>query len=164
MKRTNGRQGNMKGGGSHCGSRMADCGFNPKSQIRNPKSRMGFTLVEALVSVVLLSVGIVAATATLGQMTKSEGYMQEGERMRRLADRKLQELVATGDYQFTTSGDFADLYEDRYAFTAALEPTGTEYLDALIVTVTRKDRRDDPGVDVSELIFIPPTSTGGQGQ
>ncbi len=46
----------------HCGLRIADCGLapripsNPKSEIRNPKSRRGFTLLELLVAMVLMVV------------------------------------------------------------------------------------------------------------
>src|SRR5688572_7008816 len=60
--------------GSYCGltsassvePRIADCGFrsfNPKSEIRNPKSsaRRGMTLVELLVVIVILTTVVAAA-------------------------------------------------------------------------------------------------------
>ena len=82
--------------------------------------------------------------------------------MRRLADEKLHELVATGDFQIVTEGDFSDIGEARYAWTSALDPTGVENLDVLTVIVTRSSVRDDSGFEASQLLFIPPTTTGGQ--
>lgn len=117
--------------------------------------------MEAIVSVALLAVGIVAALSAISQMTKSEAIVQESERMRRLADEKLQELIATGDYQTITEGDFAERGENRYTWTAELQPTGVENLEALTVIVVRVNRRDDPGYDASQLIYIPPVATGG---
>jgi prepilin-type N-terminal cleavage/methylation domain-containing protein len=154
----------MKGGGRNRALVLGHWAGDRSSRSgpQSPRTKRGFTLIEALVSVVLLSVGVVSATMALGQMTKSEAYMQEGERMRRLADKKLEALVATGDYEFVTSGDFSEENDDRYDFTASLEPTGTENLNVVRVTVTRKDRKDDEGVEASQVIFIPPTNTGGQ--
>ena len=125
------------------------------------KRRRGFTLVEAIVSVALLAVGIVAALSAIGQMTKTEGIVQEGERMRRLADEKLQELIATGDYQTITEGDFTERGENRYSWSTVLDPTGVENLESLTVTVVHVNRRDDSGYQASQLIYIPPVATGG---
>ena len=125
------------------------------------KKRRGFTMMEAIVSVALLAVGIVAALSAIGQMTKAEAIVQEGERMRRLADEKLQELIATGDYQTITEGDFTERGENRYTWTSLLDPTGVENLETLTVTVVRVNRRDDSGYDASQLIYIPPVATGG---
>lgn len=125
------------------------------------KQLRGFTLVEAIVSVALLAVGIVAALSAIGQMTKTEALVQEGERMRRLADEKLQELIATRDYETLTEGDFTERGENRYTWTSLLEPTGVENLEVVTVTVVRVDRRDDLGHEASQLIFIPPVATGG---
>jgi len=125
------------------------------------KRHRGFTLIEAIVSVALLAVGIVAALSAIGQMTKTEGIVQEGERMRRLADEKLQELIATGDYQTITEGDFTERGENRYSWSTVLDPTGVENLESLTVTVVHVNRRDDSGYKASQLIYVPPVATGG---
>jgi type II secretion system protein I len=125
------------------------------------RSRRGFTLVEALASVALLAVGIVAAVGTLGRMAHSEALLQEKERMARLADEKLQELIGTGDFQTVTSGDFQERGESRYLWSAALEPTGVENLEVVTVTVARQDERGELESVASQLIFIPPVATGG---
>lgn len=119
-------------------------------------------MIEALASVALLLVGIVAALGAIGQMTRAEAHLQESERMRRLADRKVAELIGTGDYQYITEGDFTDLGEDRYQFSVTIEPTGVEGLEVVTVLVTRVNRRNDPGYDASQLVYIPP-ETGGEG-
>lgn len=125
------------------------------------KFRRGFTMVEALASVALLLVGIVAALSAIGSMTRAETFMREGERMRRLADQKVAELIATGDYQYVSDGDFTDLGEDRYQFSVALEPTGVEGLEVVIVTVTNVNRRNDPGHEATQLVYIPPVPAEG---
>jgi len=119
-------------------------------------------MIEALASVALLLVGIVAALGAIGQMTRAEAHLQESERMRRLADRKVAELIGTGDYQYITEGDFTDLGDDRYQFSVTIEPTGVEGLEVVTVLVTRVNRRNDPGYDASQLVYIPP-ETGGEG-
>jgi len=121
-------------------------------------------MIEALASIMLLAVGIVAAMSALGGMTKADGGMRESERMQRLADEKLQELLATGDWEFSTEGDFQDRNDSRYNWTATLEPSGIENLQVLAVTVSHANVRDDVGTQAYELIYVPPTTgAGGQG-
>jgi type II secretory pathway pseudopilin PulG len=122
----------------------------------------GFTMVEALAAVALLAVGIVASLSALGAMTRAEGGMRESERMQRLADQKLQELIATGDWQFLTEGDFSEQAENRYLWTSTLEPSGVENMEVLSVTITRANRRDDEGYQATQLLYIPPEVGGAQ--
>lgn len=113
-------------------------------------------MVEVLASIALLTVGIVAALGAIGQMTKAEAHMRESERMRRLADQKLAELIGTGEYQYVGDGDFTDQNEDRYLFAVSIEPTGVEGMEVVTVVVTRANRRDDVGYEATQLVYIPP--------
>lgn len=126
------------------------------------RTRRGFTMVEALASVFLLAVGILAGLGALNAMTKNEYGMRESERMQRLADEKLLELLATGDWQFMTEGDFTDRNENRYLWTATLEPTGVENLEVLSVTITRAAQRNDTGYQANQLLYVPPIVGGVQ--
>src|SRR3954471_9228777 len=62
-----------------CGAGIADCGlsqWNPKSEIRNPKSRAALSLTEVLISMGILTVGLlsVASIFPVGSF-----YMQKAE-------------------------------------------------------------------------------------
>ena len=45
--------------------------INPKSKIQNPKFLNGFTLVEVMVSVVILGIGISSILSLIGQTTRA---------------------------------------------------------------------------------------------
>jgi type II secretion system protein I len=123
--------------------------------------RRGFTLVEALVAVAILTIGIVGAMGALGAMTRTEADARERETMQVLAAEKLEELLATGDAQNAmASGDFSDRQEDRYTWEADVQPTGVENLSALTVTVTKR-RDQDNTYSIDGLMFVAP-QTGGE--
>ncbi len=74
---------------SDCGFRIADCGFasraffNQKSAIRNPKSKPGFTLVEAAISTVVVAVMFAAVLNAVGgsRMTQYKASLVNQGRM-----------------------------------------------------------------------------------
>src|SRR3990170_7313755 len=82
-----------------CGLRIADCGLtnsNPKSEIRNPKLRLAITLIEVLISMGILTVGLlsVAALFPVGGF-----YMQKAEiadRGSAIAQSVMSEIVSRG--------------------------------------------------------------------
>src|SRR2546426_5461251 len=61
--------------GRHFGLRIADCGLTDQSEIRNPNSAIGMTLVELLVAfmVLLMLVGALVALTTRSLQTWSTG-------------------------------------------------------------------------------------------
>ena len=128
------------------------------------RRRAGFTLIEAMVAVVLLAVGIVSVLGALGAISHSEAYAREKEKMQRLAAMKYEELIATGEAQNPMeSGDFQEVGLDGYSWDLSSEPSGVENLNAVTVTVT-KDQR--PLKDLTEktegLLYVPPqTGTAG---
>ncbi|HEY0866514.1 MAG TPA: prepilin-type N-terminal cleavage/methylation domain-containing protein [Fimbriimonas sp.] len=128
-------------------------------------SSRGFTLVEALVAVALLAIGVVSTMSALGSMVRTEVGVRERERMLTLATAKLNELLATGDAQNAlASGDFQDYEEDRYSWSADVQPTGIENLNALTVTVERLNDRDRSTTVEALMFTAPETGTGEEGQ
>ncbi len=87
----------------HCGLRISDCGFkallfllyNPKSEIRNPKSK-GFTLLEVLLAMSILAVVmtvIYATFSTAGQsVERAEVLRDETDLARTLIARLSQDI------------------------------------------------------------------------
>ena len=128
------------------------------------RTRGGFTLVEALVSVVILGVGITGVTGALGEMTRARGRAMETERMQRLAFDKYDELIAT--VQYTTpslSGDFTDRNEYRYTWHAELLETGTTNLESFAVYVDSAAGGTTKTVKVTGLVYVQPTTGTGAG-
>jgi type II secretory pathway pseudopilin PulG len=118
-------------------------------------------MIEAMVSVALLGVGIVAVLGGFAALAKSQQRAVESERMQRLAVDKYQELVGTEAIQTESlSGDFSDRGEDRYVWQATVETTATENLSALNVIVqTRDGGADGPTQFASGVVYVPQTTT-----
>jgi len=125
----------------------------------NAGRKRAFTLIEVLAAVVLLGVGIVAVLSALSSLTGAEARMRETERMLRLAQTKYDELVATSEQlNSPQSGNFEEQGEPNFTWSSEVEPTGVENLDAITVTVTK--RNSDKEVETSGLIFVPPLASG----
>jgi len=133
---------------------------------RNIKGmRRGFSLIEALASVVLLGVGIAGVVSSLGAMSRVESRMKKVEAMTRLAQHKFDELVATSTTMTsgaTQNGDFSDQNNSDYLWSCDIEDTGITNLEAVTVTVTLANDTSQgaPIGKVSTLLYVaPPTST-----
>lgn len=127
------------------------------------RRRRGFTMVEAIVSIALAGMGVAAVVGALGSINLAEANALEREHMQQLAIDKYDELVATGDYNTITSGDFQDRSEDSYDWSADVVTTGVEGLDELTVTVKRSAGDRDTEFTISGLIYAVNTSSTGTG-
>lgn len=122
--------------------------------------RRGFTLLEALVALVLATVGVASVVKAIGALTQAQAKMQAVERLQDLAAYKYQELIATGDYATITEGDFQDQGLPDYRWTCDVETTS--YEGVVVVRVTAQA----PGIDsdkrsVSAVFFEPTNLTTG---
>jgi len=141
----------------------ASSGLRGVSRRRFGVRRRGLTLLEAIASMALLAVGIAAVVGALGGIIRADTDQRDRERLFRLAAQKLDELRGTGDFtQLPLEGDFADRGEANVTWEAALEPTGTENLEALRVTAQRTARAST-AVTVETVLFRTPVVTGGSG-
>lgn len=120
----------------------------------------GFTLIEAMVASVLVVIGVVGALQGIAALTHSQAFLQEEERMQRLAVSKYDELVSAGLSNAATSGDFQDYNESRYKWEADIESTGTDNLQSLRVVVTPTNGERNQAT-VQGLVFTAPQ--GGSG-
>lgn len=123
-------------------------------------SNRGFTLVEALVAIMLVGIGVVGAMRGFAVLGRTEASVRETERMQRLALQKYDELVGLGETTTAQSGDFQDREETRYTWSLEVNPTGIENLDAVSLVVQRRNASGD-GVRISGLKFTPPVQTEG---
>jgi type II secretory pathway pseudopilin PulG len=122
------------------------------------RARSGFSLVEALVAVALVGGGIASVVTALGATDRTEAKVLGAERLQRLAQQKLDEIVATEDYN-TTSGDFSDEGANGFEWTMTDDPSGVENLDTITVTVD-KSNGTGGSQTVSTLVYRSPASTG----
>jgi hypothetical protein len=153
-----------------CGLRIADCGSTrdfarpPKSEIRNPKlRRRGFTLIEAIAAIALVTVGVVSSMSALAVMAKTDRLILEREQMQRLAVRKYDEIIATGQIDTAElSGDFTEQNIDGFEWNATMEPSGEENLEVLTITVNKTGDAEGPQATMDGLLFRPPLQGGAQ--
>jgi prepilin-type N-terminal cleavage/methylation domain-containing protein len=135
--------------------------------VRNARSQgRGFTLLEVLVSAVLLGAGIAGVLGAFSVIARGEDRTREIEKMHRLAVDKYNELRATTD-QFAANdgGDLSDRGEPNYSWALSVDPTGVQNLDAITVKVERKNNSADnaPSSEITELLFQPPQQDNANG-
>src|SRR5579859_7109800 len=98
----------------------------------------GFTLIEAIAAAALLAIGIVACLDATRAMYRAADRSMLREDMERLAIRKYDEILALGAFTSgQTSGDFADIGERRFSWSATWSASGVQDLDVLRVDVNR---------------------------
>lgn len=121
--------------------------------------KRGFSLVEALVSVVITAVGVAAALKGIASLTLAQAQSLERARMADLAIHKLDELIAT-DQTTDVGGDFQDIGESRYTWESLVTSTTQADLSQFKVTVSKVNQADN-GVQevVTVLHYVPPQGT-----
>jgi len=116
--------------------------------------RRGLTLVEVLATIVMMAIVLPAAMQGIALCTSSSVVARQRSEAAALAEAKLSELIATGDWQFgALSGEFGEAWpEYRWSGQAgawAADPTMTE----LSVRVTWTSRQQERDVVLTTLIF-----------
>ncbi len=125
-------------------------------------SGRGFTLIEALAAVLLLIVGVSSAMHGLGALSRAQRRAQENEDMQRLAIQKYDEILALGALNSgEASGDFREIGEDRFIWSARRMPTGYGNLDSIQVDVARRWEGLSKSVEVQGLFCRPVAGKGG---
>ena len=125
-----------------------------------PVRKRGFTLIEAMAAVVLLGIGIVGSLTAFSSVIRTEDGIRETERMQRMAQAKLAELVATGDATTSTDGDFTDEGEPDLTWKLEVNTSGITDLNAVSLTVSRGDAASATKSRVDTLVYTPPAATG----
>jgi prepilin-type N-terminal cleavage/methylation domain-containing protein len=118
----------------------------------------GFTLIETLVAVVLVTIGFVAVFGGISSLNRAEAHARETELLQRLAMEKINEIGPVIDPQSAdTSGDFSDRGYSDITWKMDLEPSGADNVDTLTLTTTR----GEDSQPLITLLYIPPTTTTG---
>ena len=153
---------------NHCGLRIEDCGLktatarprcaavavNPQSAILNPQSRLAFTLIEILATLALVAIILPVAMAGISLALSTADLSRHQTEAARLAQTKMAEIIAEGDFQTTLqAGDFAP-DQPEYRWTAVL----TDYdaaleLKQLDIEVTWSSRVRQRSITLSTLVY-----------
>ncbi len=133
------------------------------------RAKYGFTLIEALVAVVILAIGIVGTMAGYQSLARTESRAQTSEYLQRLALEKYDELIATAPTQLVaTNGDFTDRNLTGYSWAMTIDTTSVTDLMAVTVTVTPdssgSNSNTGPRGIARGLFYQTPSTTGSTGQ
>lgn len=126
-------------------------------------SRRAFTLVEAMVAVILCGVGVVAAMQALASLQKTNINAVHAERLLRLAANKIEEIGVTLPVTETpTDGDFSEDGAPDASYNIDVQAGSVD--GTYVVTLTASDAVSQQSL--STVIFdassISTTGTGGQ--
>jgi len=126
-------------------------------------SRRAFTLVEAMVAVILCGVGVVAAMQALASLQRTNINAVHSERLLRLAANKIEEIGVTSPVTETPKdGDFAYDGAPDASYNIDVQPGTVE--GTFVVTITATDAVSQQSL--STIVFdsssTSTTGTGGQ--
>jgi len=117
---------------------------------RRPHGNRGFTLVEVLVSLVLMGIVLPVAMRGITIATRASSVARHLAEAANLGEAKLNEMVAQGDWASTTQGDFPDFPAYRWT----LESVNRDFdLTELRMAVIWKDRGQDRPLYVSTFVY-----------
>lgn len=123
------------------------------------RQRRGFTLIEVLVTIVLVTLAVVGVLGGIRSLTVADVRAREADLLQRLASQKLNEMGSVTDPMTAeTSGDFTDEGYGDVTWEMTVEPSGTTDLEIVKVTATRGDKSQE----LTALIYVRPT-TGAAG-
>ena len=98
----------------------------------------GFTLIEVLVTVVLVSVAIVGVMGGLRAIGAASAGARTADLLQGLASEKLNDLRLLSDPGAgSKGGDFSDRGYDDVTWSATVEASGAANVDQVTVTATR---------------------------
>ena len=113
----------------------------------------GFTLVEALVCVALIAGGIALCMTTLSAIGQAEIRVTDREKMQKLALAKYDQLIVLGTLTAgQASGDFSDIGDTKYQWSADRSPSSVSNLDVIRVEVAPKGTSLTQGVQIQGLL------------
>jgi general secretion pathway protein I len=132
------------------------------------RANKGFTLVEVLAALAIIAIVFPSLMYALSLSANTAGVTAKRMLATTLAEEKLNELVATGDWQSNAGGgDFGDDgpgFKWQSSTSQWNDPDLTvQNLSEVDVTVTWNARRVDHTVTVSTLVYVPVTSTDTSG-
>ena len=108
-------------------------------------------------AVAITGVGVTAALGGLKALAQGDTRARQVELMQRLAFEKYEEVVATAEFKSAPlTSDFNDRNVPGYTFRVEAEPSATENLQIVRVTVAEADDAGKLEGRATGLVFVPP--------
>ena len=116
--------------------------------------KRGFTLIEVLVTVVLVSVAVVGVLGGIRSIQAAGARARDADLMQRLASEKVGDIRLLSDPSTGgNAGDFSDRGHADITWTASVETTGAANVDKVTVTATRGGQSQA----LTTLVFVRPS-------
>jgi prepilin-type N-terminal cleavage/methylation domain-containing protein len=123
------------------------------TRLRSSCARRGFTLVEVLATIVLMAIVLPVAMHGVSLCLASAQAARQRTEAAGLAESKLNELLATGDWQYgLLSGDFGEAWP-QYKWSGSAGAWEDASLQELSVRVYWTSRGQEREVVVTTLVF-----------
>lgn len=127
------------------------------------RNNRGFTLVEALVAVILCGIGVVAAMQALASLQKTNINAVHSERLLRLATTKIEEIGVTSSVTETpTDGDFSDTGAPDASYKIDVQPGTVDGTYVVTITATDLVAQQSLSTVVFDATSTTTTSQGAQ--
>jgi len=122
--------------------------------------RRGLTLVEVLATIVMMAIVLPPAMQGISMCVAAAGDARHRTEAAALAEAKLDEMLATGDWQFgSTSGDFGEAWpEYHWEMTSGLWQSDSTMAE-VGVRVTWTSREQEREVVLTTLVYQGETTT-----
>jgi type II secretion system protein I len=116
----------------------------------------GFTLIEVLVTTVIVAIAIVGVLGGIQSLTMADSKAQDAVLLQRLANEKLNDLRILQDPSTAgSSGDFSDRGYPDVTWSAEVDSTSTTNLDQVTITATR-GKNDQ---SLTTMLYVAPQTT-----
>lgn len=120
------------------------------------KRKKGFTLVELIVTIFIVSVALVGVMGGIRSLGVADVKAHEAELLQRLAAQEMANLRNVVDPNTAeASGDFSEQGYPDITFQVSVQPSGTDNVDEVKVTATH----NNDAQSLTEFIFVPPATT-----
>jgi prepilin-type N-terminal cleavage/methylation domain-containing protein len=122
------------------------------------KANTGFTLVEVMVTTILLTIALVGTYQGIGAMDTARAYAVKADLLQRLAVEKLSDSELLQDPSANgSSGDFSDRGYPNITWTLTENTTNVTNLDEVSVTATQGKQSQL----VTTQMYVAPVGTTG---
>ena len=127
----------------------------------NEQVKRGFTLIEVLVTVVLVSVAVVGVLGGIRSIQAAGARARGADLMQRLVAEKVGDIRLLSDPSTGgNAGDFSDRGHADISWTASVETTSAANVDKVTVTATRGGASQA----LTTLVFVRPSTGTTAGQ
>lgn len=110
-------------------------------------------------AIVLVGIAVAALSSGLATFTNSYRKTLERDVLNNLAQEKLDELVATGEWTTASEGTFeAERYQD-FEWSLQTQTTSIEALEHLLLTVTKTGPGGEDSASAEALVYRPAATT-----